>query len=213
MNVWGKPEADTVCRPCLMRALEAAGIHVDEAIIEGVRMRDAGAATVSAPSYEINLPTEQPTEEIKPKRGRPKGSKNKKPEKTASEELTEALSRLETHKRKKQQLQQTGDGEVALETSKAKINRLNLIIWRILEHSPGPDYAQHEEWSDRAFATESEKEWLRSVDRKQPKLGDYYEAKQIEERIIQRRKKKWNERQGVNENKQTNSETGRSIGA
>jgi hypothetical protein len=82
-----------------------------------------------------------------------------------------------------------------------------------LEHSPGPDYAQHEEWSDRAFATESEKEWLRSVDRKQPKLGDYYEAKQIEERIIQRRKKKWNERQGVNENKQTNSETGRSIGA
>ena len=77
-NAWGKPSLDTVCVPCLIAKLEAAGIDV--AILNGVRMRSADtvvAAAVAAdvPSYDTNVVAT--AEPAKPKRGRPKGSKNK----------------------------------------------------------------------------------------------------------------------------------------
>jgi hypothetical protein len=190
-NAWGKPSLDTVCVPCLIAKLEAAGIDV--AILDGVRMRDikaiaAAATTNDAPSYETitpvadiasydtNIATAEPAN---PKRGRPKGSKNKKPkQKTAGQELKEALSRLETHKRKQQQ-QNGDDSEVEL-TSKWKISRLRNQLWRLLEHRGGA----------LKFLSEQETAWLRSVDREHPKLGDYYEIEQINRWVTARRRKK-----------------------
>jgi predicted SprT family Zn-dependent metalloprotease len=86
-NAWGKPSLDTVCVPCLIAKLEAAGIDI--AVLNGTRMRCADAAaavadtvvpqlasyelTAADTSYETNIAAEP----AKPKRGRPKGSKNK----------------------------------------------------------------------------------------------------------------------------------------
>jgi hypothetical protein len=127
-------------------------------------------------SYDTNIATAEPA---KPKRGRPKGSKNKKPkQKTAGQELKEALSRLETHKRKQQQ--QNGDADGGLETSKWKINRLRLQLWRLLEYRGGA----------LKFQSEQETAWLRSVDREHPKLGDYYEIEQISRWVRERQRKK-----------------------
>jgi hypothetical protein len=206
-NAWGKPSLDTVCVPCLIAKLGAAGIDV--AILDGVRMRETKAIEAavqtndirsyetitpgaSVASYETNVVAT--AEPAKPERGRPKGSKNKakvapakpKREKTAGQELTEALSRLDAHERKKQQ--HNDDVDVALETSPTKIRNLNLIIRRLLENDS--DHARGE-WGDRAFLAESETAWLQSVNRKQPKLGDYHEARLIERKVIERRKKKW----------------------
>ena len=196
-NAWGKPSLDTVCVPCLIAKLEAAGIDV--AILDGVRMRDTKAAAVQTndvPSYETITPVADVAsydtniaiaEPAKPKRGRPKGSKNKaKREKTAGQELAEALSRLDAHERKKQQ--HNDDADVALEISPAKIRNLNLIIWRMLEHHS--DEARGE-WSNLNFLTEEEKTLLQNIDRAHPKLGDYHEARLIERNVTERRKKKW----------------------
>src|SRR6516165_6149676 len=176
-NAWGKPSLDTVCVPCLMAKLEIAGIDV--AVLDGVRMRstDAIVAVVAdVPSYETITPVADVAsydtniaiaEPAKPKRGRPKGSKNKaKREKTAGQELAEALSRLDAHERKKQQ--HNDDADVALEISPAKIRNLNLIIWRMLEHHS--DEARGE-WSNLNFLTEEEKTLLQNIDRAHPKLG------------------------------------------
>ena len=157
--------------PCLIAKLEAAGIDV--AILDGARMRTAHTVTADIQSYDtITAPD-------KPKRGRPKGSKNKPHEKTAGE----ALGR------------QSGDAEVGPEISPTKIRNLSLIIWRLLENDS--DHARGE-WGDRAFLAESETAWLQSVDRKQPKLGDYHEARQIELRVSERRKKKWEQQKKNN---------------
>jgi len=196
-NAWGKPSLDTVCVPCLIARLEAAGIDV--AILDGVRMRDtkeiAATQTNDVPSYDTITPVDEVAsydtniaivEPAKPKRGRPKGSKNKaKREKTAGQELTEALSRLDAHERKKKQ--HNSDADVALEISPAKIRNLNLIIWRLLEHS---DEA-HGEWGALNFLAEEEKTLLQNIDREHPKLGDYHEARLIEQKVTERRKKKW----------------------
>jgi hypothetical protein len=71
-NVWAKPPSPTgfpVCGACCV----AAGININ-----GFRMQAADTAVPAvaapSPSYEINLPVDEP---VKPKRGRPKGSKNK----------------------------------------------------------------------------------------------------------------------------------------
>jgi hypothetical protein len=134
-------------------------------------------------SYDTNIAMAEPA---KPKRGRPKGSKNKKPkQKTAGQELTEALSRLETHQRKKQQ--HNDDADIGLETSKSKINSLRLRLWRLLEN----DYsARDPEWGALNFLTEEEKASLQNIDREHPKLGDHDEAMQIERRVTERCKKK-----------------------
>jgi hypothetical protein len=58
-NAWGKPDLEINCRPC--------GVQMRAAKTESL------AVAAPSPSYEINPP--QP---VKPKRGRPKGSKNKK---------------------------------------------------------------------------------------------------------------------------------------
>jgi hypothetical protein len=194
-NAWGKPSLDTVCVPCLIAKLEAAGI--DAAILNGVRMREikaieAAAQTSNTGSYETITPVADVASydtniaiaaPAKPKRGRPKGSKNKKPkQKTAGQELTEALSRLDAHERKKQQLN-SDDANVTLETSKWKILRLNTLISTLLKYDS--DLGRGE------FLTEPEAAWLQSVDRKQPKLSDYHEAQQIKRKAFERRKKKW----------------------
>jgi hypothetical protein len=203
-NAWGKPSLDTVCVPCLIAKLEAAGIDV--AILDGVRMRSADAMVAAAldvasyetitpvaavASYETNVVAT--AEPAKPKRGRPKGSKNKakpapakrKREKTAGQELTEALRRLDAHERKKQQHNDSAD--IGLETSKSKINSLRLRLWRLLEN----DYsARDPEWGALNFLTEEEKASLQNIDREHPKLGDHDEAIQIERRVTERCKKK-----------------------
>jgi hypothetical protein len=202
-NAWGKPSLDTVCVPCLIAKLEAAGI--DAAILDGVRMRDTKAVqTNDVTSYETITPVADVqsydtnpaiTEPTKPKRGRPKGSKNKKPkQKTAGQELKEALSRLETHKQKQQQ--QNGDADSGLETSKWKINRLRLQLWRLLEHRGGA----------LKFLSEQETAWLRSVDREHPKLGDYYEIEQIDRWVTERQRTKRAE-QKVKSYEQTQQQT------
>jgi len=81
--------------------------------------------------------------------------------------------------------------EVAYEASPTKIRNLNLILWRLLDNNS--DDARGE-WGNRRFLTASEIEWLRGVDRKQPMVGDYHEAQQIERRVCERRNKKWRER-------------------
>jgi hypothetical protein len=100
-KAWGKPKLDVTCTPCVRGVLEAAGI--DPAVIEPARMKSAkvdeasplhdettpnsnlsSVAVAESESYEPAIAAEP----AKPKRGRPKGS-------------TEALSRLETHRRKK----------------------------------------------------------------------------------------------------------------
>jgi hypothetical protein len=186
-NAWGKPSLDTVCALCLIAKLEAAGIDI--AILDGVNMlpSDAGVAIAAdAQSYDTNPTIAEPA---KPKRGRPKGSKNKpkiapakrKREKTAGQELTEVLSRLDAHERKKQQ--HNDDADVTLETRKWKILRLNNLISTLLKYDS--DLGRGE------FLTEPEAAWLQSVDRKQPKLSDYHEAQQIERKAFERRKKEW----------------------
>src|SRR5215471_5684905 len=74
--------------------------------------------------------------------------------------------------------------EVAYEASPTKIRNLNLILWRLLDNNS--DDARGE-WGNRRFLTASEIEWLRGVDRKQPMVGDYHEAQQIERRVCERR--------------------------
>jgi predicted SprT family Zn-dependent metalloprotease len=208
-NAWGKPSLDTVCVPCLIAKLQPAGIDVT--ILDGVRMRSADAViavvadvpsyeTITPPSYDTNMPASYDTNPIiaepaKPKRGRPRGSKNKakpapakrKREKTAGEELSEALSRLETYQRKKQQ-QQNSKPDIAFETSKSKINILKRRLWRLLENEGS---ALNPQWGAVNFLTEEEKTLLQNIDREHPKLGDCYEAQQIELRVIEQRKKKY----------------------
>jgi hypothetical protein len=41
-NAWGKPGLVTICEPCLVARLEAAGIDV--AILDGVRMKPTKSA-------------------------------------------------------------------------------------------------------------------------------------------------------------------------
>jgi hypothetical protein len=193
-NAWGKPSLDTVCVPCLIAKLEAAGIDV--AILDGVRMRDskesaAATQTSDVPSYETITPVADiasyDTNIAIAEPAKPKRSKNKaKREKTAGQELTEALSRLDAHERNKPQ--QNDDADVALEISPAKIRNLNLIIRRLLEHDS--DEARGE-WSDLNFLTEEEKTSLQNIDREHPKLGDYHEARLVERKVTERRKKKW----------------------
>jgi hypothetical protein len=79
---------------------------------------------------------------------------------------------------------------VLFETSKWKINSLNLRLWRLLENEYS---ARNPEWGALNFLTKAEKEWLQSVDRKKPKLGDHYEALEIERRVGERQNKKRNE--------------------
>jgi SprT-like family len=96
-NAWGKPGLTVICTPCVIEALydhpEVAGAIT---LIEPYQMRskrtaDAIAPDVSAPtpSYEIPEPSvaaivpsiePPPQNSAKRQRGRPKGSKNKKPE-------------------------------------------------------------------------------------------------------------------------------------
>jgi hypothetical protein len=77
-NAWGKPDLAIDCHPCIVGKLVDAGI--DRSIIDGVQFRDkrlmsAETPVESAPqSYAINPPVDEP---VKPKRGRPNGSKNK----------------------------------------------------------------------------------------------------------------------------------------
>ena len=78
-NAWGRPDLAITCTPCLVRKLDDAGI--DLGIIKGLQLQDkrlmsgeTPGVPVAPPSYEINLPVVEP---VKPKRGRPKGSKNK----------------------------------------------------------------------------------------------------------------------------------------
>ena len=88
-------------------------------------------------------------------------------------------------RKKEQQL-----NEIAYESSPTKIRNLNNILWRLLDNNS--DYARGE-WGDRHFLTEPEIKWLQGVNRKQPIVGDYYEAQQIERRVCERRNKKWHE--------------------
>jgi len=88
-------------------------------------------------------------------------------------------------RKKQQQL-----NEVAYESSPTKINNLNLILRRLLDNDS--DHALGE-WGNRHFLTESEIKWLQGVNRKQPSVGDYHEAQQIERRVCERRNKKWHE--------------------
>ena len=57
----------------------------------------------------------------------------------------------------------------------------------MLEHS---DEA-HGEWGALNFLAEEEKTLLQNIDREHPKLGDYHEARLIEQKVTERRKKKW----------------------
>jgi predicted SprT family Zn-dependent metalloprotease len=187
-NAWGKPSLDTVCVPCLLAKLQPAGIDVT--ILDGVRMRSTDAIvavvadvpsyeTITPPSYDTNTPTSYDANPIiaepaKPKRGRPKGSKNKAKHAPAK------------RKREKQQ-QHSGDADIAFETSKSKINILKRRLWRLLENEGS---ALNPQWGAVNFLTEEEKTLLQNIDREHPKLGDCYEAQQIELRIIEQRKKK-----------------------
>jgi len=104
-------------------------------------------------------------------------------------------------RRKKQQ--QLND--IAYESSPTKINNLNNILWRLLDNDS--DHARGE-WGDRHFLTEPEIKWLQGVNRKQPMVGDYYEAQQIERRVCERRNKKWQSKNSQPKENETGPQTG-----
>ncbi len=70
-NVWGKPDTEVLCMPCLLEK------HADSKIdCRSAMMLSADASPAVGKSYEIAKP---PVEQLtKRKRGRPPGSKNKK---------------------------------------------------------------------------------------------------------------------------------------
>jgi SprT-like family len=84
LNVWGKPDADTLCTHCFLE--KYPDLEID---LRGVRMLAADTVVVAAPaapdiSYDPQVAAIVPSIEpltqnsAKRKRGRPKGSKNRK---------------------------------------------------------------------------------------------------------------------------------------
>jgi hypothetical protein len=105
---------------------------------------------------------------------------------TAGQELAAALDRYDRWAaiRKRRQAE---DSDVALEPSPTKVRNLCNLIRRLLDHDTG------NEWDSRHFLTRAEQEWLEAVKRRKPYVGDYHEAQQIESKVIERRRRKWNE--------------------
>ncbi len=95
-----------------------------------------------------------------------------------------------TYRRKKEQQLD----EVAFETSPTKINNLGCVLYRLLDLDTED---ARSEWGNRRFLTEEEIKRLQSIDRKRPLLGEYREARLIEQKVIERRKQKWNEQKSV----------------